>query len=132
MIMMMAAGFAGNVLAAQTETQVSPSAINLATSGLEMTIHTEVPFSAVVSGSVNAAFEDAQGADFDLVVQSTFADAQGHLVLKIDWEGFLEVHIKDVSTGVATFYIDGEVYIDGVPDPFQGMDTARIIKAGKK
>ena len=122
---------ADGVFAAQTETQVSRSAINLAASGLEVTIHTEVLYSTVLPDAVVAALKDAGEADFDLAVEATFADAQGRLVLKIDREEFPALHVKDVSTDVATFYVDGEIMVDGAPEPVQGEDAARIINVGK-
>lgn len=117
----LAVGLSGNVFAAQTATQVSPSAINLSAPGVqEVTIHTLVDF-----GDCEAEVQlvDAAGTEFLFPNEelSLSADSLGHLVIGIDtWDVFRST--QDIAVGEAAFTIVGQC--DG--NAFEGMDEALI------
>lgn len=121
-VALFAGSFASAILAAQSSTQVSPSAINLAAFGLEVTIHVEVPYSEIAS--VQASVIDSDEVYSSLPIETTSADSQGHLVIKIDWETFIQDPTNELSTGDALFRVWG---VDTDGEPFEGEDAARII-----
>lgn len=97
---------------------VSPSAINLESQSTWVTVHAEIPFSAVD--------REAAVTLNGIAARSIFADDRGDLVAKFaigDVRGVLDV-------GTATLTLCGTT-LEG--DSFSGTDTVRVIrvKGGK-
>ena len=118
--------FSANILSAQTETQVSPSVINLAAfGGTELTIHTQIPFRQVDRNApVTATLAIVEQGYFidELPVEYVADDGRGHMVIKIAWDYF-RLNEGDPPTGIATFGFDG-IYVDKTP--FEGSDDTWI------
>lgn len=94
--------------------QVSPATIALRSSGHDLTVHADLPFGVVDSGSLTLD---------GLAATGSFADDRGDLVVKFD----LDAVKQRVAPPSARLTLYGSE-IDGTP--FQGSDTVRV-EAGR-
>ena len=101
---------------------VSPKTLNLKSLGEDMVIHTDIPYSLVMSvEDVKDVKVSVNGDSIDVV--STFADDRGDLVIKCDRQ-----EVKDlVSAGDATFVAS----ITTEAGVLTGEDTIRVISCPK-
>ena len=108
--------FASAPLAAEeieTEIVVSPNVINIASKSTIVTVHTDIPFSAVVCSSVYLNTVE---------INSWKADSRGFFVAK-----FLSSEVKGIVAAdtTATLALTGDLLEDG--NTFFGTDDVTII-----
>jgi Flp pilus assembly protein TadG len=95
---------------------VSPNVVNTSAKGQWVTIHAEIPYSAVATASV---FVNGVPVDW------TKSDNQGDLVAKFCLDNVLAV----ISPPSATLTLNGTT-IGNVP--FSGTDTVKVVTIGDK
>jgi hypothetical protein len=112
--------------ASATETvgiAIAPQTVNLQFQGEWVTVHADIPFAAVVKGSVAL---DGISADIET------ADDCGDLVAKFDMDkadgirDYLETFVEE---GRATLTLTGDTIAGS---SFSGSDTVRVIDQGGK
>jgi hypothetical protein len=122
-VLLLILGFGTNVAPAEEIViQVSPSTINLAYEGTEVTVHAEIPYGEV-----------ALEADLTLngvLVCRTKADARGDLVAKFDVDSVKGIFTGETLPASAELELMGETLAGTF---FHGIDTVRVInQSGKR
>ena len=110
--------FASSPLAAlEIEITVSPNVINIASASTVVTVHTDIPYSAVAGASV---------ALDGVAIDWWKSDNRGYFVAK-----FVAGEVKDrVDAGtIATLTLSGETKLG---DAFSGSDDVKVIDVKKK
>ena len=110
-----------NAEPASVNITITPSVLVLGEQGEWVTVHTDVPFSAVDTG----AGISLDGIDADVITY----DALGNLVGKFDQNTFKEKY-QDCSDPSAISLLFEGTYDDGTS--FQGEDTITVKEKGKK
>jgi acyl-CoA synthetase (AMP-forming)/AMP-acid ligase II len=96
--------------------QVSPSTIVLKEEGEWVTVHADIPYGDVASGTVSLN---------SIPATSTFADALGDLVAKFTLEEICAI----VSPPEAVLTLTGTT---AAGEPFEGADTVRVTTKGAR